>query len=57
MDDASGGCVTLAADAITLNGDYIGLDLAGAADGNHGDGVRGLAMTCRFIPCFLCLPE
>jgi Periplasmic copper-binding protein (NosD) len=26
-------------DAITLNGDYIGLDLAGAADGNHGNGV------------------
>ena len=39
MGDASGNGVTLDADAITLNGDYIGLDLAGAADGNHGDGV------------------
>ena len=39
VDDASGNGVTLGADAITLNGDYIGLDLAGAADGNHGDGV------------------
>ncbi len=39
VDDASGDGVTLGADAITLNGDYIGLDLAGAADGNHGDGV------------------
>ena len=39
VDDASGNGVTLGADAITLNGDYIGLDLAGAAAGNHGDGV------------------
>lgn len=39
VDDASGNGVTLGADAITLNGDYIGLNLAGAADGNHGDGV------------------
>jgi hypothetical protein len=39
VDDASGNGVTLGADAITLNGDYIGLDLAGAADGNHADGV------------------
>src|SRR5208283_639959 len=39
VGDASGNGVTLDADAITLNGDYIGLDLAGAADGNHGDGV------------------
>jgi hypothetical protein len=39
VDDASGNGVTLGADAITLNGDYVGLDLAGAADGNHGDGV------------------
>ncbi len=39
VDDASGDGVTLDADAITLNADYIGLDLTGAADGNHGDGV------------------
>jgi hypothetical protein len=39
VDDARGNGVTLDADAITLNGDYIGLDLAGAADGNHGNGV------------------
>ncbi len=39
VDDASGNGVTLGADGITLNGDYIGLDLTGAADGNHGDGV------------------
>ena len=39
VDEASGNGVTLGADAITLNGDYIGLNLAGAADGNHGDGV------------------
>ena len=39
VDEASGNGVTLGADAITLNGDYIGLDLAGAADGNHGDGI------------------
>jgi hypothetical protein len=39
VDDASGNGVTLGADGITLNGDYIGLDLTGAADGNRGDGV------------------
>ncbi len=39
VDDASGNGVTLGADAITLNDDYIGLDRDGAADGNHGDGV------------------
>jgi hypothetical protein len=39
VDDASGNGITLRADAITLNGDYIGLDLDGLAAGNHGDGV------------------
>jgi hypothetical protein len=39
VDDATGDGVTLGADAITLNGDYVGLDLTGAADGNQGDGV------------------
>jgi parallel beta-helix repeat protein len=39
VDNASGNGVTLNASLITLNGDYIGLDLAGAAFGNRGDGV------------------
>ena len=39
VDDASGNGVTLDADAVTLNGDYIGLNLAGAAAGNGGNGV------------------
>ena len=39
VDDASGNGVTLYAGAITLNRDYIGLDLTGAADGNGGAGV------------------
>jgi parallel beta-helix repeat protein len=39
VDDASGNGVTLNADSITLNGDYIGLNLAGAAAGNGGNGV------------------
>ncbi len=39
VDNASGNGVTLNASSITLNRDYIGLDLTGAAFGNHGDGV------------------
>ena len=39
VDDASGNGVTLNAGSITLNCDYIGLDLTGAAFGNGGDGV------------------
>ena len=39
MDNASGNGVTLAAGSITLDGNYIGLDLAGHAFGNRGDGV------------------
>jgi parallel beta-helix repeat protein len=39
VDDASGDGVTLNAGRITLNLNYIGLDLTGAAAGNHGDGV------------------
>lgn len=40
VDNADGDGVTLDASAITLNANYIGLNLAGAAFGNHGDGVH-----------------
>ena len=39
VDDASGNGVTLDAGSITLNDNYIGLNLAGAAAGNGGSGV------------------
>jgi hypothetical protein len=39
VDNASGNGVTLNAGSITLNKNYIGLNLAGAAFGNGGDGV------------------
>jgi parallel beta-helix repeat protein len=39
VDNATGSGVTLNARSITLNDDYIGLDLSGRAFGNHGDGV------------------
>ena len=39
VDDASGNGVTLDAGSITLNDNYIGLNLAGAAAGNGGNGV------------------
>jgi parallel beta-helix repeat protein len=39
VDNAGGTGVTLDAGDITLNADYIGLDLSGAAAGNHGDGI------------------
>jgi Right handed beta helix region len=39
VDRAGGDGVTLAAGSITLNGDYIGLNLAGRAAGNRGAGV------------------
>ena len=39
MDNAGGDGVTLNASKITLNADYIGLDLAGRPAGNRGDGV------------------
>ncbi len=39
VDNAVGDGVTLEASNITLDGNYIGLNLAGAAFGNHGDGV------------------
>jgi hypothetical protein len=43
VDNASGDGVTLNAGSITLNGDYIGLDLRGNALGNRGDGVHASA--------------
>jgi parallel beta-helix repeat protein len=39
VDDASGNGITLAAGSITLNDNYVGLDLAGAAFRNRGSGV------------------
>ena len=39
VDDASGNGVTLDDNSITLNDDYIGLNLAGAEAGNGGNGV------------------
>jgi parallel beta-helix repeat protein len=39
VDNARGSGVRLDAGRITLNDNYIGLDLAGGAFGNHGDGV------------------
>ena len=39
VDNANGPGVTLDASSITLSGDYIGVNLAGAAFGNRGDGV------------------
>jgi parallel beta-helix repeat protein len=39
VDDAGGNGVTLNASGITLNDDYIGLNLAGAAAGNSANGV------------------
>jgi parallel beta-helix repeat protein len=39
VGNATGNGVTLNASLITLNNNYIGLDLAGAALGNSGDGV------------------
>jgi hypothetical protein len=39
LDNAAGAGVTLNAGSITLNRNYIGLNLAGAAFGNSGDGI------------------
>jgi hypothetical protein len=39
VDRAGGNGVTVRARSVTLDGDYIGLNLAGAAAGNRGDGV------------------
>ena len=47
VDNAGGNGVTLNAGAITLDGDYVGLDLSGAAFGNHGAGVYVSASSSR----------
>jgi parallel beta-helix repeat protein len=47
VDNASGSGVTLNASSITLNDNYIGLDLTGSAFGNHGDGVYVSATSSR----------
>lgn len=39
VDDAGGAGISLYASAITVNADYIGLDLSGRPFGNHGDGL------------------
>jgi parallel beta-helix repeat protein len=46
VDDASGNGVTLDVGSVTLNDDYIGLNLAGTAAGNGGNGVY-LSATSR----------
>jgi parallel beta-helix repeat protein len=40
VDRAGGNGITLRARSVTLDDDYIGLNLAGAAAGNRGDGVH-----------------
>ena len=47
VDDASGNGVTLDAGSVTLNDNYIGLNLAGAAVGNGGNGVYVSAASAR----------
>jgi hypothetical protein len=47
VDNAGGNGVTLNAGSITLDGDYVGLDLSGAAFGNHGAGVYVSASSSR----------
>ena len=47
VDNASGNGVTLDAGSVTLNDNYIGLNLAGAAAGNGADGVYISATSAR----------
>jgi parallel beta-helix repeat protein len=47
VDHARGNGVTLDAGSVTLNDDYIGLNLAGAAAGNGADGVHVSASSAR----------
>jgi parallel beta-helix repeat protein len=47
VDNASGNGVTLNAGSITLNGDYVGLNLTGAKFGNRGDGLYASATSWR----------
>ena len=39
VDNASGAGISLRAGFVTLDGDYVGLNLAGRPSGSHGDGV------------------
>ncbi len=47
VDGATGNGITLNAGPITLNDDYVGLNLAGRAAGNGGDGVYVSAASSR----------
>jgi parallel beta-helix repeat protein len=47
VDDASGSGVTLNAGSITIDNNYIGVNLAGTAFGNHGDGLYVAATSSR----------
>ncbi len=47
VDNAGGNGVTLAANRITLNHNYIGLNLSGAPFGNQGNGVYVSAFSSR----------
>jgi len=47
VDDAGGDGVRLDASFVTLTSDYIGLDLTGAAFGNHGNGLYVSATSAR----------
>jgi parallel beta-helix repeat protein len=47
VDNASGNGVTLNAGSITINDDYVGLNLAGAKFGNRGAGVYASATSWR----------
>jgi parallel beta-helix repeat protein len=47
VDDANGNGVTLDAGQVTLNDDYIGLNLAGAAVPNRGNGIYVSAASAR----------
>jgi parallel beta-helix repeat protein len=49
VDDAGGNGVTLDAGSVTLNHDYIGLDLAGNALGNDGDGIYASSASSRNV--------
>jgi hypothetical protein len=46
-DNASSDGITLVASSITLNEDYVGLDLSGADFGNGGDGIHVLPTSSR----------
>jgi len=49
VDDAGGAGISLRAGLITLDGDYVGLNLAGRPSGNHGDGVYVAPTSARNV--------